>query len=249
MPEETALFGNNGGTVVTTTVKETVTTKTETTVEVREKEDADGVRLVTGQGPMPVKVTVKNFTAERFPMDKIINELWIPIRKMYRLVHNVDIVMCPIACTIPEKDCAGVLLTDKDGRPIESNGTMFHFLWSKTYNDFGLDTEEEFIYQKLTRRENVKGDIRSFPDDPTKVRMVFVTREIYEKFVKSEKQKEARHRSKTTIVRKMRIPSNSEIMDLMEAAVNEFISAVRDYIDAQVPEDEEKPTVISFKYE
>lgn len=231
-----------GGVVTTTTVQKTV----ETTVEVREKTDGDGIQMATNGYPLPIKVVVKNFTAEDFPMEQIINEFWIPIRKEYRLVYDVDIVMCPIPCFVPETDVAGETLRDKDGNKLTAPGTTFHFIWSKTYNDYGLDTNEQYVYQRLTRREKVGGDIRKFQDDPTKVRMTYVAKEIYEDFKKSEEKKEERHRSRSVIVRRRKIPSNRMVTDLMEAAANQFIDRLRDYLGNF--ELEKKPKVISFKY-
>jgi hypothetical protein len=233
----------NQGVVTTTRVEKTV----ETTVEVREKTDNDGIKMIAGNYPLPIKVVVKNFTDKDFPMEQIVNEFWIPIRKTYRLVYDTDIVMCPIPCIVPELDSMGEPLTDKDGNKLTAPGTTFHFIWSKTYNDYGLDTNEKYVYQRLTRREKVGGDIRKFQDDPTKVRMTYVAREIYEDFKKSEDKKEERHRSRSVIVRRRKIPSNAMVTDLMEAAANQFIDAVRKYLENFKLET--KPEVISFRYD
>ncbi len=176
---------------------------------------------------LPKGFIIKNVVGKEHPIEEIINHYWVPIRKQYRLLYNVDVIMCYKDCIVEEEN-----RFTADGRKIRLPGVSFSTVCSFVYNEHSLK-DDEFVYQKISRREKIRGDIRSFQYDPKKVRMQYVSKEIYEEFVKRNKSNSInQQRVYSVLIRKMKKPTEEQISNYRQSAISEFLEKINKYIEA-----------------
>ena len=105
--------------------------------------------------PKMIDFTIKNFSVQDFPINEILERIWVPLRKTYLLTKCIDIVMT-----------FQYVFINNDAT--EKEGVKFSFMYSSAFEHLADHRKSSKMYQLLTKRDGVEGDIHDFADDAKK---------------------------------------------------------------------------------
>jgi hypothetical protein len=161
------------------------------------------------QTPKMIAFVIKNFSINDFPINYVLEHIWVPIRKKYLLCHCVDIVMTFNHVYINED-------------VFEKEGIKFSFMNSVAIEHMVDNRGSLKFYQLLTRRDRVNGDIHTFPNDPEKVRVQFISKETFKKWEKAG-------RLTNRMAREMKVPTHTIVLEQMQNAMLDFAVELEQY--------------------
>jgi len=158
--------------------------------------------------PKMIGFVLKNFSINDFPINYVLEHIWVPIRKKYLLCYGVDIVMT----------FSHVYNDDI----FEKEGIRFSFMNSVAIEHI-IDRKGSLkFYQLLTKRDGVEGDIHTFPNDPEKVRVQFINKETFRKWEKAG-------RLTNRMAREMKVPTHTIVLEQMQNAMLDFAVELEQY--------------------
>ena len=151
-----------------------------------------------------IKISINDF-----PINYVLEHIWVPIRKKYLLCHGVDIVMTFSHVYI-------------DDDVFEKEGIKFSFMNSVAIEHMVDNRGSLKFYQLLTRRDGVNGDIHTFPNDPEKVRVQFISKETFKKWEKAG-------RLTNRMAREIKVPTHAMVLEQMQNAMLDFAVELEQY--------------------
>lgn len=159
--------------------------------------------------PKMIDFEIKNFSVQDFPINEILERIWVPLRKTYLLTKCIDIVMTFQYVSI-------------NNDVVEKDGVKFSFMYSSAFEHLADHRKSSKMYQLLTKRDGVEGDIHDFADDAKKVRVQFISNETFKKWGKEGRMTDR-------MVREMDAPNPQTITIEMKNAMLDFAAELEQY--------------------
>lgn len=155
---------------------------------------------------------------------QLVEQVFVPLRKQIRLDHNIDLVVTIIKTEVPGQRRISFYLNTAD---------VVYF-------------QEKDLYQVITRREGVSGNIYELMNDARYVRMYYTSEEFYDKYKrKNDRNQDASNPNrKKRVMRKMKRPSIEEINEGINISVLRFKNAINEYIEKSFGKVAVKPEII-----
>lgn len=155
---------------------------------------------------------------------QLIEQVFVPLRKQIRLDSNIDLV-------------ATMVNTGVRGQ----RRISFHFNTADV-----IYFQEKDLYQVITRREGVTGNIYELMNDARFVRMHYTHKEYYDKYKRENSRNQAASNPmrKKKVIRKMKRPNIAEINERINISVLRFRDAINDYIDTIFEKGTERPGIV-----
>lgn len=183
--------------------------------------------------PMDIIIQLKGFEnnsyavqeeQERLFCYQLIEQVFVPLRKQIRLDSNIDLVVTMVNTGV------------RGQRRIS-----FHFNTADV-----IFFQEKDLYQVITRREGVTGNIYELMNDARFVRMHYTHKEYYDKYRKENSRNQAASNPmrKKKVIRKMKRPNIAEINERIKISVLRFRDAINDYINTTFEEETERPRIV-----
>ena len=180
--------------------------------------------------PMDIVIQLKGFENNSYIIQEeqeklfcyqLIEQVFVPLRKQIRLDSNIDLVVTMVNTGV------------RGQRRIS-----FHFNTADV-----IYFQEKDLYQVITRREGVTGNIYELMNDARFVRMHYTHKEYYDKYKRENSRNQAASNPmrKKKVIRKMKRPNIAEINERINISVRRFRDAINDYIDTNFEEGTEKP--------
>lgn len=185
--------------------------------------------------PMDIVLQLKGFEdntyavqekREKYFCFQLIEQVFVPLRKQIRLDSNIDLV-------------ATIVNTEVKGQ----RRISFHFNTADV-----IYFQEKNLYQAITRREGVTGNIYVLMNDARYVRMYYTSKEFYDRYKREQKKNDnsSNPNRKKKVIRKMKRPNIAEINELINNSVLRFRDAINEYIDASFPQGSDRPVIVGF---
>lgn len=183
--------------------------------------------------PMDIVIQLKGFEnnsyaiqeeQERLFCYQLIEQVFVPLRKQIRLDSNIDLVVTMVNTGV------------RGQRRIS-----FHFNTADV-----IFFQEKDLYQVITRREGVTGNIYELMNDARFVRMHYTHKEYYDKYKRENSRNQAASNPmrKKKVIRKMKRPNIAEINERINISVLRFRDAINDYIDTIFEKGTERPGIV-----
>lgn len=163
---------------------------------------------------------------EKYFCFQLIEQVFVPLRKQIRLEYNIDLVV-----TIVNTETRG------------QRRISFHLNTADV-----IYFQEKNLYQVITRREGVTGNIYDLMNDARYVRMHYTNKEFYDKYRREQKKNDSSSNPsrKKRVMRKMKRPNISEINEIVNLSVLRFRDAINDFIDSSFPQESDKPVIVGI---
>lgn len=163
---------------------------------------------------------------EKYFCFQLIEHVFVPLRKQIRLECNIDLVV-----TIVNTETRG------------QRRISFHLNTADV-----IYFQEKNLYQVITRREGVTGNIYDLMNDARYVRMHYTNKEFYDKYRREQKKNDSSSNPsrKKRVMRKMKRPNISEINEIVNLSVLRFRDAINDFIDSSFPQESDKPVIVGI---
>ncbi len=163
---------------------------------------------------------------EKYFCFQLIEQVFVPLRKQIRLECNIDLVV-----TIVNTEIRG------------QRRISFHLNTADV-----IYFQEKNLYQVITRREGVTGNIYDLMNDARYVRMHYTNKEFYDKYRREQKKNDSSSNPsrKKRVMRKMKRPNISEINEIVNLSVLRFRDAINDFIDSSFPQESDKPVIVGI---
>lgn len=163
---------------------------------------------------------------EKYFCFQLIEQVLVPLRKQIRLECNIDLVV-----TIVNTETRG------------QRRISFHINTADV-----IYFQEKNLYQVITRREGVTGNIYDLMNDARYVRMHYTNKEFYDKYKREQKKNDSSSNPnrKKRVMRKMKRPNISEINEIASLSVLRFRDAINAYIDSSFPQGSDKPVIVEI---
>jgi len=163
---------------------------------------------------------------EKYFCFQLIEQVFVPLRKQIRLECNIDLVV-----TIVNTETRG------------QRRISFHLNTADV-----IYFQEKNLYQVITRREGVAGNIYDLMNDARYVRMHYTNKEFYDKYRREQKKNDSSSNPnrKKRVMRKMKRPNISEINEIVNLSVLRFRDAINDFIDSSFPQESDKPVIVGI---
>ena len=185
--------------------------------------------------PMDIVLQLKGFEDNTYAVQEkrenyfcfqLIEQVFVPLRKQIRLDSNIDLVVTMIKTEIKGQRLISFHLNTAD---------VIYF-------------QEKNLYQVITRREGVTGNIYDLMNDARYVRMHYTNSEFYDRYRREQKKNNSSSNPnrKKKVVRKMKRPNIEEINELINNSVLRFRNAINYYIDASFPQGSDKPVIVGI---
>ena len=185
--------------------------------------------------PMDIVLQLKGFEDNTYAVQEerenyfcfqLIEQVFVPLRKQIRLDSNIDLVVTMIKTEIKGQRLISFHLNTAD---------VIYF-------------QEKNLYQVITRREGVTGNIYDLMNDARYVRMHYTNSEFYDRYRREQKKNNSSSNPnrKKKVVRKMKRPNITEINELINNSVLRFRDAINYYIDASFPQGSDKPVIVGI---
>ncbi len=185
--------------------------------------------------PMDIVLQLKGFEDNTYAVQEkrenyfcfqLIEQVFVPLRKQIRLDSNIDLVVTMIKTEIKGQRLISFHLNTAD---------VIYF-------------QEKNLYQVITRREGVAGNIYDLMNDARYVRMHYTNSEFYDRYRREQKKNNSSSNPnrKKKVVRKMKRPNIEEINELINNSVLRFRDAINYYIDASFPQGSDKPVIVGI---
>ena len=185
--------------------------------------------------PMDIVLQLKGFEDNTYAVQEkrenyfcfqFIEQVFVPLRKQIRLDSNIDLVVTMIKTEIKGQRLISFHLNTAD---------VIYF-------------QEKNLYQVITRREGVTGNIYDLMNDARYVRMHYTNSEFYDRYRREQKKNNSSSNPnrKKKVVRKMKRPNIEEINELINNSVLRFRDAINYYIDASFPQGSDKPVIVGI---
>ena len=185
--------------------------------------------------PMDIVLQLKGFEDNTYTVQEkrenyfcfqLIEQVFVPLRKQIRLDSNIDLVVTMIKTEIKGQRLISFHLNTAD---------VIYF-------------QEKNLYQVITRREGVTGNIYDLMNDARYVRMHYTNSEFYDRYRREQKKNNSSSNPnrKKKVVRKMKRPNIEEINELINNSVLRFRDAINYYIDASFPQGSDKPVIVGI---
>lgn len=185
--------------------------------------------------PMDIVLQLKGFEDNTYAVQEkrenyfcfqLIEQVFVPLRKQIRLDSNVDLVVTMIKTEVKGQRLISFHLNTAD---------VIYF-------------QEKNLYQVITRREGVTGNIYDLMNDARYVRMHYTNSEFYDRYRREQKKNNSSSNPnrKKKVVRKMKRPNIEEINELINNSVLRFRNAINYYIDASFPQGSDKPVIVGI---
>lgn len=183
--------------------------------------------------PMDIIIQLKGFEnnsyavqeeQERLFCYQLIEQVFVPLRKQIRLDSNIDLVVTMVNTGV------------RGQRRIS-----FHFNTADV-----IYFQEKDLYQVITRREGVTGNIYELMNDARFVRMHYTHKEYYDKYKRENSRNQAASNPmrKKKVIRKMKRPNIAEINERINISVLRFRDAINDYINTIFEKGTERPGIV-----
>ena len=183
--------------------------------------------------PMDIIIQLKGFENNSYIIQEeqeklfcyqLIEQVFVPLRKQIRLDSNIDLVVTMVNTGV-----------------IGQRRISFHFNTADV-----IYFQEKDLYQVITRREGVTGNIYELMDDARFVRMHYTHKEYYDKYKRENSRNQAASNPmrKKKVIRKMKRPNIAEINERIKISVLRFRDAINDYIDTSFEERAERPGIV-----
>ena len=183
--------------------------------------------------PMDIVIQLKGFENNSYAIQEeeeklfcyqLIEQVFVPLRKQIRLDSNIDLVVTMVNTGV------------RGQRRIS-----FHFNTADV-----IYFQEKDLYQVITRREGVTGNIYELMNDARFVRMHYTHKEYYDKYKRENSRNQAASNPmrKKKVIRKMRRPNIAEINERINISVRRFRDAINDYIDTNFEEGAKRPGIV-----
>ena len=183
--------------------------------------------------PMDIVIQLKGFENNSYAIQEeeeklfcyqLIEQVFVPLRKQIRLDSNIDLVVTMVNTGV------------RGQRRIS-----FHFNTADV-----IYFQEKDLYQVITRREGVTGNIYELMNDARFVRMHYTHKEYYDKYKRENNRNQAASNPmrKKKVIRKMKRPNIAEINERINISVRRFRDAINDYIDTNFEEGAERPEIV-----
>lgn len=155
---------------------------------------------------------------------QLIEQVFVPLRKQIRLDSNIDLVVTMVNTGVRGQRRISFHLNTAD---------VIYF-------------QEKDLYQVITRREGVTGNIYELMNDARFVRMHYTHKEYYDKYKRENSRNQAASNPmrKKKVIRKMKRPNIAEINERINISVLRFRDAINDYINAIFEEGTERPGIV-----
>lgn len=185
--------------------------------------------------PMDIVLQLKGFEDNTYAVQEerenyfcfqLIEQVFVPLRKQIRLDSNIDLVVTMIKTEVKGQRLISFHLNTAD---------VIYF-------------QEKNLYQVITRREGVTGNIYDLMNDAKYVRMHYTNSEFYDGYRREQKKNNSSSNPnrKKKVVRKMKRPNITEINELINNSVLRFRDAINYYIDASFPQGSDKPVIVGI---
>ena len=185
--------------------------------------------------PMDIVLQLKGFEDNTYAVQEerenyfcfqLIEQVFVPLRKQIRLDSNIDLVVTMIKTEVKGQRLISFHLNTAD---------VIYF-------------QEKNLYQVITRREGVTGNIYDLMNDARYVRMHYTNSEFYDRYRREQKKNNSSSNPnrKKKVVRKMKRPNIEEINELINNSVLRFRDAINYYIDASFPQGSDKPVIVGI---
>ena len=185
--------------------------------------------------PMDIVLQLKGFEDNTYAVQEkrenyfcfqLIEQVFVPLRKQIRLDSNIDLVVTMIKTEVKGQRLISFHLNTAD---------VIYF-------------QEKNLYQVITRREGVTGNIYDLMNDARYVRMHYTNSEFYDSYRSEQKKNNSSSitNKKKKVVRKMKRPNIEEINELINNSVLRFRNAINYYIDASFPQGSDKPVIVGI---
>ena len=163
---------------------------------------------------------------EKYFCFQLIEQVFVPLRKQIRLECNIDLVV-----TIVNTETRG------------QRRISFHLNTADV-----IYFQEKNLYQVITRREGVTGNIYDLMNDARYVRMHYTNKEFYDKYRREQKKNDSSSNPsrKKRVMRKMKRPNISEINEIVNLSVLRFRDAINNFIDSSFPQESDKPVIVGI---
>ncbi len=163
---------------------------------------------------------------EKYFCFQLIEQVFVPLRKQIRLECNIDLVV-----TIVNTETRG------------QRRISFHLNTADV-----IYFQEKNLYQVITRREGITGNIYDLMNDARYVRMHYTNKEFYDKYRREQKKNDSSSNPnrKKRVMRKMKRPNISEINEIVNLSVLRFRDAINDFIDSSFPQESDKPVIVGI---
>lgn len=183
--------------------------------------------------PMDIIIQLKGFENNSYAVQEeqeklfcyqLIEQVFVPLRKQIRLDSNIDLVVTMVNTGV-----------------IGQRRISFHFNTADV-----IYFQEKDLYQVITRREGVTGNIYELMDDARFVRMHYTHKEYYDKYKRENSRNQAASNPmrKKKVIRKMKRPNIAEINERIKISVLRFRDAINDYINTTFEEGTEMPGIV-----
>lgn len=183
--------------------------------------------------PMDIVIQLKGFENNSYAIQEeeeklfcyqLIEQVFVPLRKQIRLDSNIDLVVTMVNTGV------------RGQRRIS-----FHFNTADV-----IYFQEKDLYQVITRREGVTGNIYELMNDARFVRMHYTHKEYYDKYKRENNRNQAASNPmrKKKVIRKMKRPNIAEINERINISVRRFRDAINGYIDTNFEEGAERPGIV-----
>lgn len=169
--------------------------------------------------------------AERKFCHSLTEEVLVPLRKQIHLDSNIDLV---------------VTITNVSG---EKCRRKISFLLNTADIEFFKD---DTLYQVITRREKVSGNLYEMQYDASKVRMHYVHRDAYEEYNRDMKKRRKKSESaldprrKKKIMRKKERPTIPQLNQLIAQSVLRFRDAINEFIEKYFKDERPRPKIVGI---
>ena len=185
--------------------------------------------------PMDIVLQLKGFEDNTYAVQEkrenyfcfqLIEQVFVPLRKQIRLDSNIDLVVTMIKTEVKGQRLISFHLNTAD---------VIYF-------------QEKNLYQVITRREGVTGNIYDLMNDARYVRMHYTNSEFYDRYRREQKKNNSSSNPnrKKKVVRKMKRPNIEEINELINNSVLRFRNAINYYIDTSFPQGSDKPVIVGI---
>lgn len=163
---------------------------------------------------------------EKYFCFQLIEQVFVPLRKQIRLECNIDLVVTIVNTKIRGQRRISFHLNTAD---------VIYF-------------QEKNLYQVITRREGVTGNIYDLMNDARYVRMHYTNKEFYDKYRREQKKNDSSSNPsrKKRVMRKMKRPNISEINEIINLSVLRFRDAINDFIDSSFPQESDRPVIVGI---
>lgn len=185
--------------------------------------------------PMDIVLQLKGFEDNTYAVQEkrenyfcfqLIEQVFVPLRKQIRLDSNIDLVVTMIKTEVKGQRLISFHLNTAD---------VIYF-------------QEKNLYQVITRREGVTGNIYDLMNDAKYVRMHYTNEEFYDRYRREQKKNgsSSNPNRKKKVIRKMKRPNIAEINELINNSVLRFRDAINGYIDASFPQGSDRPVIVGI---